>query len=61
MSLPNVVICLWDQLRASEVGCYGNDMIETPHLDSLAARGTRFVNGVTNDPSPARYLTQAPD
>ena len=56
MSLPNVVVCLCDQLRASEVGCYGNDVIATPHLDALAARGTRFVNGVTNDPlcMPAR-------
>ena len=52
----NIVICLCDQLRASEVGCYGNDVIQTPHMDALSASGMRFANGVTNDPlcMPAR-------
>jgi len=34
---PNVVVILCDQLRAHEVGCYGNDVIRTPHIDRLAA------------------------
>ena len=57
MSKPkNIVICLCDQLRASEVGCYGNDVIQTPNLDAMAESGMRFANGVTNDPlcMPAR-------
>ena len=57
MSQPkNIVICLCDQLRASEVGCYGNEVIQTPHIDALAETGMRFEHGVTNDPlcMPAR-------
>ncbi len=56
MRHPNIVLCLCDQLRASEVGCYGNDVIRTPNIDTLAADGMRFVHGITNDPlcMPAR-------
>ena len=52
----NIIVCLCDQLRASEVGCYGNDIIQTPNMDALAASGMRFQYGVTNDPlcMPAR-------
>ena len=38
---PNVVILLADDLGYSDVGCYGSE-IETPHIDALAAAGTRF-------------------
>lgn len=27
---PNVILCTCDQLRAFEVGCYGNDVVRTP-------------------------------
>ncbi|NLE62018.1 MAG: sulfatase-like hydrolase/transferase, partial [Planctomycetes bacterium] len=33
---PNIVILFVDQLRWSEVGCYGNEVIRTPNLDRLA-------------------------
>jgi len=45
---PNIVICLCDQLRAFEVGCYGNEVIRTPHIDRLASEGVRFETAVTN-------------
>lgn len=48
--MPNVVICTCDQLRAFEVGCYGNAVIRTPHIDRLAAEGVRFETAVTNFP-----------
>jgi arylsulfatase A-like enzyme len=32
-----------DQQRADHLGCYGNPVLETPHIDSIAARGTRFT------------------
>ena len=53
---PNVVACLTDQLRPFELGCYGNRVVRTPHIDRLAAEGFRFEVGVTNSPvcSPAR-------
>ena len=52
----NIIICLCDQLRASEVGCYGNEVIQTPNMDAMADAGMRFEYGVTNDPlcMPAR-------
>ncbi len=53
---PNVIVILADQLRAFEVGCYGNPVARTPHLDRLAAGGVRFTTAVTNNPvcTPAR-------
>jgi arylsulfatase A-like enzyme len=42
MRAPNILLIIADQLRADHLGCYGNSLIETPHIDSLAARGTRF-------------------
>ena len=47
---PNIVVCTCDQLRAFETGCYGNDVIRTPHVDRLAAEGVRFETAVTNYP-----------
>ena len=56
MRRPNVIVVLVDQLRAFELGCYGNPVIRTPHIDRLAAEGVRFELGVTNNPvcTPAR-------
>ncbi len=53
---PNVIVVLADQLRAFELGCYGNRYVPTPHLDALAAEGARFDLAVTNNPvcTPAR-------
>jgi arylsulfatase A-like enzyme len=39
-----------DQLRADCVGCFGNSVIQTPNIDALAARGTRFRNAYVNHP-----------
>ena len=45
-----------DQLRAFEVGCYGNSTIQTPNIDRMASQGVRFETAVTNNPLclPAR-------
>ena len=53
---PNVIVCMCDQLRSFEIGCYGNQVVKTPHLDSLAANGVRFDIAVSNNPvcTPAR-------
>lgn len=53
---PNVVACFTDQLRPFEIGCYGNPVVRTPHIDRLAAEGFRFDVGISNSPvcSPAR-------
>ncbi len=39
---PNFIVLMTDQQRADHLGCYGNPIVQTPHIDSLAARGTRF-------------------
>lgn len=38
---PNIVVVLFDDMGFSDLGCYGSS-IRTPHVDSLAERGTRF-------------------
>ena len=47
---PNIVLCICDQLRAFEVGCYGNRVVRTPNVDRLASEGVRFEVAVTNAP-----------
>jgi arylsulfatase A-like enzyme len=42
MSRPNFLVIMTDQQRADHLGCYGNDIVRTPRIDALAARGTRF-------------------
>ena len=39
-----------------QLGCYGDKQVKTPHLDALAAEGTRFTNAfcVTASCSPSR-------
>jgi len=41
---PNIVFFFADDQTTSTIGCYGNPVIQTPNIDALAARGTRFEN-----------------
>jgi arylsulfatase A-like enzyme len=43
-SRPNIVFILTDDQRFDSLGCAGNRIIQTPHLDRLAASGVRFSN-----------------
>ncbi|MDA8148285.1 MAG: sulfatase-like hydrolase/transferase [Actinomycetota bacterium] len=58
---PNFVIIVPDQLRADALGCFGNPVARTPHIDALAARGTAFdeayVQNPVCSPSRASFLT----
>lgn len=40
----NVVLVLADDLGWSDLGCYGADLHETPHIDRLASQGVRFTD-----------------
>ncbi|MAB89343.1 MAG: arylsulfatase [Planctomycetes bacterium] len=53
---PNIVLVFVDDLGGRDLGCYGNKVIETPHLDRLARRGVRFTNAYAAAPvcSPTR-------
>ena len=41
---PNIVFFFTDDQTVSTLGCYGNPIVQTPNIDALAARGTRFEN-----------------
>jgi len=40
---PNIVYILADDLGYAELGCYGQEKINTPNLDRLARQGMRFT------------------
>ncbi|MBL8211592.1 MAG: sulfatase [Bryobacterales bacterium] len=55
-SKRNVVLILADDLGWSDLGVYGADLHETPHLDALAKESVRFTQAMTASPvcSPTR-------
>ncbi len=40
---PNVVVFLADDLGWGDLGCYGNAVVRTPHLDAFAKEGVRLT------------------
>lgn len=40
---PNLLFILADDLTFRDIGCYGSENVETPHMDSLAEDGMRFT------------------
>ena len=47
---PNLVIIFTDDLGYADIGAHGCKDIHTPHIDRLAAEGTRFTNAYTVAP-----------
>jgi arylsulfatase A-like enzyme len=47
---PNVLFICIDDLRP-ELGCYGNEMIHTPHIDRLAKSGAVFTSHFVSVPT----------
>jgi len=39
---PNFLFIVTDQHRADHLGCYGNSVVKTPNIDSLAKKGKRW-------------------
>ncbi|MFD1511922.1 sulfatase [Halomarina rubra] len=58
---PNILWVCTDQQRWDTLGCYGNEFVETPTLDSLAESGMQFTRAFAQSPvcSPSRasFLT----
>ena len=54
---PNIIWILTDEQRRDSLGCYGAPWARTPHLDALAANGTRFASAYT--PSPVCVSARA--
>lgn len=40
---PNIIFILADDLGYGDLGCYGQQQIQTPHIDKLAKEGMRFT------------------
>ncbi|HIE68708.1 MAG TPA: hypothetical protein EYP98_00315 [Planctomycetes bacterium] len=41
---PNLLLVVTDDQRFDQMGCAGHDVLQTPMMDELAARGVRFRN-----------------
>lgn len=56
MEAKNLLVIMSDQHSRLVLGCHGHPEVQTPHLDALAGRGTRFTDAYTNSPIcvPAR-------
>lgn len=55
---PNIIYILADDLGYAEVGCYGQEKIETPNIDALAENGIRFTQHYAGAPvcAPSRCV-----
>ena len=45
-----VLVVVTDDQRFDQLGCAGHPVLQTPHMDSLAARGVRFANAFVTTP-----------
>ncbi len=55
---PNIIYILADDLGYAELGCYGQEKIETPNLDALASNGMLFTQHYSGAPvcAPSRCV-----
>jgi arylsulfatase A-like enzyme len=47
---PNILLITIDTLRSDYLGCYGNPVVKTPHIDQVAKEGVLFSQAITHIP-----------
>ncbi len=47
---PNIIMIIVDDLGWRDVGAYGSESFETPHIDRLAEKGMSFSNSYASSP-----------
>jgi arylsulfatase A-like enzyme len=55
---PNIIFIMADDLGYAELGCYGQEKIETPNIDAMAKNGIKFSQFYSGAPvcAPARCI-----
>jgi arylsulfatase A-like enzyme len=57
---PNILWIIAEDM-SPDLGCYGNNLVETPHIDLLAGEGTRFTHAFSPSsvcvPSRSSFIT----
>jgi uncharacterized sulfatase len=58
---PNIVLIFIDDMGWGDLGCYGNDFIDTPRIDRMAKEGLRFTDFYASGAvcSPTRCALQS--
>ena len=60
-SRPNIIFIMCDDMGYGDLGCYGQQRIETPNLDRMASQGMRFTQAYAGSPvsapSRASFMT----
>jgi arylsulfatase A-like enzyme len=60
-ALPNIVLIFVDDMGYGDLGCYGNSLNKTPHIDQLASEGQQWMSfyssGATCVPSRRGLMT----
>ena len=46
---PNILFIMVDDLVPA-LGCYGNEVVQSPHIDKLASEGVQFSQAFCNVP-----------
>ncbi len=41
---PNIIYIMTDDLGYGDLGCYGQEIVQTPNIDQMAAEGMRFTD-----------------
>ncbi|MDE7335286.1 MAG: sulfatase-like hydrolase/transferase, partial [Muribaculaceae bacterium] len=58
---PNIIYIMCDDMGYGDLGCYGQQLISTPCIDSLATQGMRFTQAYAGSPvsapSRATFMT----